>query len=83
MPPCCQQWSRTFPPLVVLSEIRSQHVLFLDLLFTEDRCRSLNSNHPNAHSRGNRPAGVRSTEATAGESTRCERRKNVDVVGSF
>lgn len=48
---CCAVCSRereTFPGL--LSEIRSQqwHVLFLDLLFTEEGGRGLNSNHLNA-----------------------------------
>lgn len=43
-------------PAAVFSEIRRQqwHVLFLDRLFAEDRCRSLNSNHLNAHCRGDR-----------------------------
>lgn len=50
------QQRQTFPSLVVLSEItrRQRGVLFLDLLFMEDRCRSLNCNHPNTYSRGNR-----------------------------
>lgn len=45
-----------YSPAAVFSEIRRQqwHVLFLDRLFTEDRCRSLNSNHLNAHCRGDR-----------------------------
>lgn len=55
--PCRLQWGRMSPSPVVLSEIRSRqrHMLFLVLLFTEGRRTSLNSNHLNAHWRGNRP----------------------------
>lgn len=42
------------PSLVVLSEIRSQqrHVLFLEMLFTGERRRSLNKNRSNPHLEG-------------------------------